>query len=249
MPSDRPNTDPGQQFFATTRWSLVLSANRSDTASADRALAELCRLYWYPLYAYARRRGHDAEDARDLTQAFFTMLLEKNGMGRADPQRGRFRTFLLTSMQNFMAGEWRKQQALKRGGGVEFLSLDFDTAEESYTREPATQLDPEAVFLRKWALGLLAHAMADLQRQYADAGKGDLFAALKGTLDGTEPPRPYPELAHDLDMNQGALRTAASRLHSRWRQRVRDLVAETVENDAQVQDELQCLIAALENSL
>jgi len=249
MPSDRPNTDPDPQFFATTRWSLVLTANRSDTESADRALSELCRLYWYPLYAYARRRGHDAEDARDLTQSFFTMLLEKDGLGRADRQRGRFRTFLLSSMQNFMAGEWRKQQALKRGGGLEILSLDFETAEESYAREPATQLDPEAVFLRKWALGLLERAMADLQRQYADADKGDLFAALKGTLDGTEPPRPYPDLARDLDMTEGALRTAASRLHSRWRQRVRELVAETVEDDAQVQDELQCLIAALENSL
>jgi len=249
MPSDRPKAHPDPQFFATTRWSLVQKAGRHDTESADRALAELCGLYWYPLYAYARRRGHDAEDARDLTQSFFANLLEKDRVGVADPKRGRFRTFLLSSMQNFLAGEWRKLQALKRGGGRDILSLDFETAEQSYAREPATQLDPETVFLRKWALGLLGRAIADLQHQYLEAGKGDLFAALKGTLDGTEPPRPYPELAGELGMSEGALRTAISRLRSRWRERVRDIVAETVEDEAQVHDELQCLIAALENSL
>jgi RNA polymerase sigma-70 factor (ECF subfamily) len=246
MSSDRPAADRGPQHFATTRWSRVLTAGRQDTASADQALAELCRQYWYPLYAYVRRRGHDADDARDLTQSFFAMLLEKGTVGVADPQRGRFRTFLLASMQNFLAGEWRKQQALKRGGGAEFLSLDFEAAEETFVQEPATGLDPEAAFQRKWALELLERAIGDLERQYADAGKSGLFAALKGTLGGVEPDRPYPDLARELAMSEGALRTAISRLRARWRDRVRALVAETVDDDDLIQDELQGLITALE---
>jgi len=249
MPSDHPTADRGPQFFATTRWSLVLTAGRQDTVSSDHALAELCSQYWYPLYAYARRRGHGAEDARDLTQSFFAMLLEKGTVGAADPQRGRFRTFLLASMQNFMAGQWRKQQALKRGGGVELLSLDFKSAEETYAHEPATHLDPEAVYERRWALGLLERAITELEQQYVEKGKGDLFAALKGTLDGSEPTRPYPDLARDLAMTEGALRTAVSRLRARWRGQVLALVAETVEDGSQVQDELQCLIATLGNEL
>ncbi len=246
MPSDRPAADRGPQRFATTRWTLVRTAGRQDTASADRALAELCERYWYPLYAYARRRGHDADDARDVTQSFFAMLLEKGGVGRADPQRGRFRTFLLSSMQNFLAGEWRKQQAAKRGGGTNILSLDFESAEATYTREPATELDPEAIYERKWALSLLERALADLEQQYADLDKREFFIAVRGTVSGAEPSVPYPKLAESVGMSEGALRTAISRLRKRWRTRVRDLVAETVDDESEIQDELQRLISALD---
>lgn len=249
MPSDRPAAQRGprcvQQQFATTRWTLVLQAGRSDTASAGRALAELCEQYWYPLYAYARSRGLDAEDARDSTQSFFALLLEKGGVGVADRSRGRFRTFLLSSMQNFLASEWRKRQALKRGGDADILSLDYDEAEESWLRDPSADLDPEAVFERKWALSLLERALADLERQYDESGRAELFAALRGTVTGAEPPRPYPELAAELGLNEGALRTAISRLRSRWRERIRELVAETVEGEKEIQDELQFLISAL----
>ena len=237
--------------FATTRWSLVLAAGDSDdSSSARRALAELCEQYWYPLYAYVRRRGHDAEDARDLTQAFFAKLLEKRDLAHAEPARGRFRTFLLTAMKNFLAGEWRKQQAQKRGGAVTTLALDFDSAEETYQLEPSHGQDPEALYHRRWALGLLERALAELQQHYEKTGRGALFEALKGSVSG-EVDLPYAELAPRLEMSEGALRTAASRLRSRWRRRLREMVAETVgapdpaRSETTVQDELQILIAAL----
>ena len=232
--------------FATTRWSLVLAAGDSRPEASRRALAELCADYWYPLYAYARRRGYDAEDARDLTQAFFAKLLEKGDLQTADPARGRFRTFLLSSMQNFLGGEWRKERTLKRGGSVELLPLDFDSAEESYALEPSTRLSPEAVYQRRWALGLLERAVADLREEYARTGNGPLFDALKGHLGGESDALPYAELARRLERSEGALRTAATRLRSRWRNRIRELVAETVDDESRIQDEIQNLLAALD---
>ena len=228
--------------FATTRWSLVLAAGGS---GSEKALAELCAQYWYPLYAYVRRRGYDADDARDLTQAFFAKLLEKQDLKVADPARGRFRTFLLTSMKNFLAGEWRRRQALKRGGAVEVLSLDFESAEESYRREPYHELSPEAVYHRRWALGLLQTALAELREHYARSGKAELFEALEGCLAGDEA-LPYAKLAQRLGQREGALRTAASRLRSRWRKRLRELVAETVDRPQDVSDELGHLITAVD---
>lgn len=232
--------------FATTRWSLVVAAGEGDSERSKRALAELCAQYWYPLYAYARRRGHDAEDARDLTQAFFAKLLEKRDVRVADKQRGRFRTFLLSSMKNFLAGEWRKQSTLKRGGGVEVLSLDFDAAEASYRLEPADGSSPEAIYERKWALALLGQAVGDLRRQYEEAGNLETFEALKGFLGAGDEIVPYSELSRRLDRSEGSLRTAVSRLRARWRQRVRALAAETVQDKIEVGDELGRLIASVD---
>lgn len=231
--------------FATTRWSLVVAAAEGDAEGSEQALAELCATYWYPLYAYVRRRGHGGEDARDLTQAFFTKLLEKGDLGAADRARGRFRTFLLSSMKNFLAGEWRRRNALKRGGGVEIRSLDLESGEERYGLEPAHELDPEAIFERRWALALLERAVADLRDRYEAAGEVELFDALKGALDGREPLLPYTELAARLGRSEGSLRTAASRLRSRWRERLVELVAETVRDESEVEDELRHLIAAV----
>lgn len=238
----------GNRRFATTHWSLVLAAGESGVDGSGRALEELCSRYWYPLYAYARRRGSDAEDARDLTQAFFAQLLEKRAVRAADPTRGRFRTFLLASMQNFLAGEWRKAHSLKRGGAVEVLSLDFDSAEASYGLEASRELSPEAVYERRWALGLLQRAVDDLQAHYARDGKADLFEALKGYLGGDGEVPLYPELAARLGQSEGALRTALSRLRTRWRRRVRELVSETVRAPGDVQDELRTLIGAVDGS-
>jgi RNA polymerase sigma-70 factor (ECF subfamily) len=235
--------------FATTRWSLVLSAGEGDSERSSRALEELCELYWFPLYAYARRRGHDAEEARDLTQAFFAKLLEKRNLASADPGRGRFRTFLLSSMKNFLAGEWRRAAALKRGGGVEVLAIDFDSAEETYGLEPSRELGPEEIYQRRWALGLLGRAVDDLERQYSEAGNGELFAALKGYLGGDVEVLPYAELARRLGRSESALRTAASRLRSRWRDRIVELVAETVRDESEIEDELRSLIAAVERGV
>jgi DNA-directed RNA polymerase specialized sigma24 family protein len=240
---------PNNPRFATTRWTLVLQAGHKSALNSSSALAELCSTYWYPLYAYARRRGHDPDDARDLTQSFFAMLLEKGALGLADPARGRFRTFLLAAMQNFLAGEWRRQQTQKRGGAVEILSLDFDAAESSYSLEPSHDLDPEAVFERRWALSLIERAVADLREQYAAAGNGELFDALKGYLGSDGQAVPYAELAQRFSRGEGALRTAVSRLRSRWAGRIRDLVAETVEDESEIQDELSALLGALDGSL
>ncbi len=185
----------GPRRFATTRWSVVLAAGASRTQRSDRALADLCADYWYPLYAYVRRRGHDPEDARDLTQAFFAKLLEKNGLTSADPARGRFRSFLLTSMRNFLTSEWRRQATLKRGGEVELVSIDYDDAEHRYRVEPASALTPEAIYERRRALALLDRAVDDLRKRYADRGNTELFDILKEYLGADPGGVPYGELS------------------------------------------------------
>ncbi len=246
MSSDDRPANKGRRQFATTRWSLVLAAGESGSDDSECALAELCEQYWYPLYAYTRRRGYDPDDARDLTQAFFTKLLAERNLRAADPTRGRFRTFLLSSLKNFLAGEWRKDHTLKRGGAFNVLSLDFDSAEESYRVEPSHELSPEVIYERRWALSLLERAVTDLQSQYAKAGNLELFNALKGFLGGADDVLPYAELSRRLGQSEGALRTAASRLRSRWRKRLRELVGETVRDESEVQDELQSLIASVD---
>jgi RNA polymerase sigma-70 factor (ECF subfamily) len=245
MPGQDRSSRPPLVRFATTRWSVVRSAGAGDPRRSRRALSELCGIYWYPLYAFVRRRGYDADEAQDLTQAFFTDLLEREGIGRADPVRGHFRTFLLSSLQNFLAGEWRKRQTLKRGGDLEILSLDFATAESAYALEPVDGRDPETEFERAWALGLLERALADLRDHYAGLGKLELFEALKGALDGGGEALDYAELAARLGYREGALRTAVSRLRARWSHRIRDRVADTVDDEADVRSELQRLIAAV----
>ncbi|MEM8962403.1 MAG: sigma-70 family RNA polymerase sigma factor [Acidobacteriota bacterium] len=230
------------QRFATTRWSMVLRAGEAESSGARRALEDLCALYWHPLYAYARRRGHDEEDARDLTQAFFGKLLAKGDLRVADPARGRFRTFLLTAMKNFLAGEWRKDQTRKRGGNVDILPFDFDSAEASYRLEPSHETSPERLFERRWALAVLDQALVEIETHYRRTGRAELFDALKEHLMGDVP---YAELAEQLAMKPGAVRTAMSRLRSRWRERLRALIAETVDETAEVEDELGLLVTAV----
>ena len=259
MQDDTPSpTDPGtpqgaevqrRAAFATTHWSVVLAAGRDSSADATSALAELCQSYWYPLYAYARRRGHGAEEARDLTQGFFAKLLEKGDLASADPGRGRFRTFLLSAMQNFMTGEWRRERAQKRGGDRSVLSLDFDRAEESFRHEPVDHLGPVAIFERRWALSLLERAVSELGEEYARTDRGELFEALKGFLGAGDDALPYPELAARTGRSEGSLRTAVSRLRARWRERLRELVAETVGELDDVEDELRILLDALGGDL
>ena len=207
----------------------MLAAGADSSEQADRALAELCAAYWYPLYAYVRRRGYEAEDARDLTQAFFAKLLEKRSLAAADPARGRFRSFLLISMKNFLASEWRRQAALKRGGDVEVVSIDYQDAENRYRDEPAHAFTPEAIYERRWALELLERAVDDVRKQYAGRGQTELFDAFKEYLGYDPGGAPYRELSQRLDQSEAALRTALSRLRARWRARLRELVAETVQ--------------------
>ena len=235
--------------FATTRWTMVLAAaGGAPSEQADRALAELCARYWYPLYAYVRRRGYDAEDARDLTQAFFARLLERQGLASADPARGRFRSFLLTALKNFLTSEWRRQAADKRGGNADNVSIDAADAERRYLAEPVDTRTPEALYERRWALALLERAVADVRRGYADRGEAELFDALKVYLGREAAAVPYGHLSGQLGRRKAALRTALSRLRARWRTRVRELVAETVQDGRLVDDELRDLLRMISPS-
>lgn len=234
----------GMGRFATTRWSLVLAAGRRASPEADRALAALCGTYWYPLYAFARRRGLDAEEARDRTQGFFARLLETEGLAAADRSRGRFRSFLLASFSHFLANEWDRRRARKRGGGRPTLALDFASGESRYGSEPSHDATPERLFERRWALALLDRALGRLEAEYRAAGKADLFDALRPALAGDRG-TPYAELAARLGTTEGAVKVAAHRLRGRCREAVRAEIAETVATEADIDDELRHLFEAL----
>lgn len=234
--------------FATTHWSLVLRAGHRDGPGDDNAqaaLTALCSRYWYPLYAYVRRRVADVHEAQDLTQAFFTRLLEKHTLASAAPERGRFRSFLLTSLQNFLNNEWHREHARKRGGGVQTLSFDLDSGESRLTLEPAHDLTPERMFERQWVLTLLELVMGRLQAECEAAGKGDQFQLLRGALAGQRDQLPYVELAQQLGLSEDAARQAASRLRKRYRQLLREEVAQTTAEPGDVDDEIRGLFAAL----
>jgi RNA polymerase sigma-70 factor (ECF subfamily) len=223
----------------------VLTAGRSDTLRAHAALANLCQTYWYPLYAYVRRRGHSPEDAQDLTQAFFARLLEHNWVGQADQQKGRFRSFLLSAMNHFLADEWDKARAQKRGGGVLPIPLQFDTAETRYGHEPADNVTPEQNYERHWALTLLDTVLQRLRSEYEQEGKAELFAALHPCLVGDRTAQPYAELAMKLGVSEGAVKSAVHRLRQRYRQLLHDEIAQTVASPGEVDEELHHLFAVL----
>src|SRR5882672_3075519 len=193
MSEHKPASNPsGPQPFLTTRWSLVLEAGKPSNETSRRALSELCETYWYPLYAFVRRRGYRREDAQDLTQAFFARLLEKQVVVAADPARGRFRSFLLGSLKNFLANEWDRELTQKRGGGRALLSLDFQLADVRFVREPVTHATPEKEFERNWAVAVLERALARLQSEYETRGKQALFTRLKPALIAPDEDEPRP---------------------------------------------------------
>ena len=233
------------RHFATTHWSLVTAVGAAESSQRCDALETLCRTYWYPLYAYVRRRGATAEDARDLTQAFFARLLEKEALRSADPERGRFRSFLIASLNHFLANEWRRGQAKKRGGGRAAVSLDLQSGESRYALEPAHGLTPEKVFERRWALTVLERALAALRDEAARGGKQDLFEHLKAYLHGEASAIPYREIGDAVGMTPGAVKTAAHRLRGRCRKLVRDEVAQTLAKRDEVDDEIRHLFTAL----
>ena len=230
--------------FATTRWSVVLAAGH-DTAGGRESLAGLCQSYWLPLYAYVRRRGYSPEDAQDLTQAFFTRLLEKHWIAGADQARGRFRSFLLAAMKHFLADEWDRERAQKRGGGVALLPLEFATAEAQYAREPADAETPDRIFERRWALTLLEHVLARLRAEYVRDGKGPLFEALHPCLVGERTAQPYADLAGTLGSSEAAIKSAVHRLRQRYRRLLREEIASTIDGDDRIDDELRHLFAVL----
>lgn len=240
-----PNESPGRSAFVTTQWSAVLAAGRSDTTRARVALDQLCRNYWPPLYAYVRRAGHSPEDAQDLTQAFFAHLLSCKAFAKADPERGRFRSFLLASLKNFLAHEWEKAQAQKRGGRVRLISLDLETAETRCLQPAASDDTPDKAFDRQWALALLDVVLRRLRKEYGDCGRDDLFLGLKDTLAGGRAEIPYRELAGRLGLSEGAVKVAAHRLRRRYREVLREEIAHTVSGPEEVEEELRQLFAAL----
>ena len=222
----------------------MLAAGRRHTPQADHALEELCRTYWFPLYAYVRRRGYAKADAEDLTQSFFARLLENNKLAGLDSERGRFRAFLLASLKHFLANEWDKSQAQKRGGGAAHLSLDWETADSKFQVAATSEPSPDQAFDREWALALLAKVIARLQAECAAEGKAELFEQLKSFLMAGKTETAQLEIARTLGMEEGAVRVAVHRLRKRYRVLLRDEIAQTLTEESQVKAELQALFGA-----
>jgi RNA polymerase sigma-70 factor (ECF subfamily) len=238
-------SQPEHPNFATTHWSVVLTADAQGTSAAQAALAKLCQAYWFPLYAFVRRRGYSAHDAEDLTQDFFARLLRERIVSRADPQRGRFRSFLLANLKNFLANEWDRAQAQKRGGGQVMFSLDYDSAETSYRSEPASTLTPEALFDQRCAMALMERALERLEKENGAGDRSAQFNLLKKFLTSEPSAGDYQAIAAELQATVGAVTVAVHRLRARFRYLVRAEVAETVASAADVDEELRHLCAAL----
>jgi RNA polymerase sigma-70 factor (ECF subfamily) len=239
-----PGQAPGREF-ATTHWSVVLQAGQDSTSAAASALEKLCGSYWYPLYAYARRWGHGPEDGKDLTQQFFAGFLEKKYFGLANPERGRFRCFLLASFKHFLANEYNRNHTAKRGGRCTFVSWDEAQAESHYRHEPISGASPDKLFERAWVLTLLDRVMKELRQEYARAGKGRIFDALQVFLSGEKAETTYKEIGEELQMGESAVKMAVSRLRHRYGELLRSEVAHTVTGADRVEDELRHLIGAL----
>ena len=233
----------GGYGFTTTHWSVVLTAGRIEQPLAREALEKLCGAYWYPLYAHARRSGYDEPTAKDLTQAFFARLLEKNTIEQADRQRGKFRSFLLGALKHFLADEWDKTHALKRGGGRIILSLDDETAEDRYLSEPADEATPDKLFDQRWAMATLEQAALRLRKEYRDAGNGALFDQLSDFLasEGIG----YAKAASQMGMPENTLKSHVSRLRQNNRKILRQVVADTLASPEQIDEELRDLFAVL----
>jgi RNA polymerase sigma factor (sigma-70 family) len=234
-----------EQRFMTTHWSVVLAAADASSPDSDRALATLCETYWYPLYAFVRRQGHAAHEAEDLTQEFFARILEKQYLEGVGPEKGRFRTFLLVCLRRFLANEWDRKRAVKRGGGRAPLSIDFAGADARYRLEPSHHLTAERLFERRWALTLLEQVLAGLAQEMQRSGKGELFDALKVYLTASSSAPPHAEAGKRLNMTEGAVKVAVHRLRGRYRQLLRDEIAKTVGEEADVEEEIGKLFAAL----
>jgi RNA polymerase sigma-70 factor (ECF subfamily) len=231
--------------FATTHWSIIAAAGGDSQAGAREALELLCRTYWPAIYAHVRRSGRDPQTAQDLTQAFFARLLERQVIPRADPERGRFRSFLLASLRNFLCNEHDRESARKRGGDRRVLPIAWDAVESRYGTEPGHRLTPERAFERQWALTVLEQALTALESQYRESGKHGLFEALAPYLTPGSDDLDYCRTAAQLGLSEAATKMAASRLRRRYRELIREEIARTVADPAEIEDELRSLFAAL----
>ena len=246
MNSQTVHTLPGSSQFPTTRWTLVVAAGDPQRKDARSALVSLCENYWYPLYAYLRRRGYAPDRAQDLTQEFFMRVLEGRYLDRADPEKGRFRSFILTSLKFFAADEQDRQRARKRGGGA-VVSFEFssgESGEERYQREPGHDETPERIFERRWALAMLERVMERLREEFVQHGSPENFERMKVFLLG-QSEAPYADLAREMNTSEGALKVAIHRLRKHYRELLRQEIADTVADPAEVESELRYLAAVL----
>jgi RNA polymerase sigma-70 factor (ECF subfamily) len=240
---DRSGNDP----FLTTHWSLVVQAADRDSPASAEALEALCRAYWLPLYHYVRRRAPNIDEAHDLTQEFFAKLIEKNYLAAAQRDRGRFRAFLLTAFRHFLANDWEKTRSQKRGGGKPAIPLDFSTGDSHHALEPAGGLAPEEAYDREWAMTLLAAVMASLQEEFARDGRQAEFDVLKGFLTGEHAAETFAAAAQKLGRTEGAVKMAVQRLKGRFRERLREEIAQTVSGPDEIDAEIRDLFAAFGN--
>jgi len=231
--------------FSTTRWSRVLLAGRDNSSDSDAALAEICERYWRPLYAYIRRSGHAPVDAQDLTQEFFSRLLAKQWLTAADPARGRFRSFLLGALNHFLANEWRHCQAKRRGGNLKFLSFDDVDAPHRQEQQPSKDLSPDVLYERRWALSVLENALVALRDEYEIAGEGVRFATLEPVLSGERADEGYAALASQLGLTVSGVKAAVRRLRLRFGELLRAEVGDTVNDRADIEEELRYLLNIL----
>jgi RNA polymerase sigma-70 factor (ECF subfamily) len=243
--SSQETTVAGSASFNSTHWSVVLAASHEGSAQCSEALEQLCRAYWYPLYTFVRRRGYQAEEAQDLTQSFFARLLDKNYLRAVDRSKGKFRSFLLAALEHFLANEWRRACARKRGGGAMFISFDDDSAEQQYLQFAAANLSPAEVFEQQWATALLERVLSRLRAEFAAAGKEQPFEDLKIFLTGEKRRESYSELAPKLGTSEAALKMAVSRMRHRYAELLREEIANTVSRPDEVEEELRALFAAL----
>lgn len=243
--SGQPSGEMGVRVFATTHWSVVLAAGEGESEPARCALEILCTAYWYPIYVYVRRKGNGPDDAQDLTQGFFTQLITKEHIRQADRSKGRFRTFLLGRLDNFILSEWKRAHRQKRGSQFIFVSLDEPALEERYRHEPADNETPEKIFMRQWALTVLRQAMGALEAECAVDGKAALFREVKNHLAGERDRSVYAEIGRRLGMTDGAVRVATHRLRQRYGELLRRFIAQTVSAPDEVEEELSHLLSVL----
>jgi DNA-directed RNA polymerase specialized sigma24 family protein len=247
MPSSPSAGPPGAvgARFQTTQWSLVVAAGQGGSPTAEQALARLCALYWYPVFAFVRRKGHSPEDAQDLTQGFFARLIEKGDLGDADRSRGRFRTFLLTACQHYLANERDRELARKRGGGIAPVPIDAAVAERRYQRAFAHDETPERVYDRQWSLTLLDGVFETLRDEYASNGKAEMFVRLKEFVNADEDAGTHADAARELGTTAGAVKVAVHRMRKRFREELLRSVADTLGPGQDVDEEIRQLLGTL----
>lgn len=244
--SDSSGADNAGQF-GTTSWSDVFLSAQVQTPGSEEAREQLCRLYWYPLYAFIRQRGYNADDAKDLTQSFFLFLFDHKALERATPARGKFRSFLLASLKNYLSAAYHRENAIKRGGRVDFVSIDFDQAENRHFSEPTDSLTPEKIFDAHWAMTLLTQTMKQLRDEYSSQGRRALFETLKPFLDlsGSSEVPGYEAVARKLDVSVGGVKTLIHRFRKRYSEILRTAVAQTVTDPSEIDGEIHSLCDAL----